>query len=275
MEKSKNSVQVALSVFLSIGFCFFLMLLPMSSVFSQCPDEDNNFLDKYWASKNTLENDFVLNAMDDETGDLLNDGIGIWDCNTNTYTMSGYGIPANFIRMSPVSGDAIQSTAHWGDGTIYLGRYIAMLCTEYELLRRNGQTAMKKKTLNQLFLALQAYKRLDMTANKLYGRYLECIGEPCGFGGVDLSGYSGFFLRDDVRWLFQNEWPNEWNNEHDVSSDFINEENCQNIDESIPCAFSSTPCTFFECSQNFVSQDQVMGMLFGLSFVKKFVTVQV
>jgi hypothetical protein len=211
------------------------------------------------------------------TGDLLSDGIGIFDCDNNTYTMFGQGVPANYIEAFPTpSTDTSnsQNTAHWGDATIYLGRYIATLCTEYELLGRNGQIAARKRTLNELFLALQAYKRLDMTANRLYRRYQECTGINCP-ATPDLSRYSGFFIRDDVRWPLQDQFSEEWEYENEVSSDWIDNSECFNVEikeneiaYDYPCDTTGVPCRFQRCN-TLLTQDQVLGMLFGLSFVKK------
>ena len=136
---------------------------------SQCPYETNNFLEKYWASRENFRNNFIANPIDEQTGDLLSDGIGIWDCDRNMYSMAGVGIPANFIKMTHLTiptGDN-WNTVQYGDATYGLGRYIAMFSTEYELLSQNGQDQAKKRTLNELFLALQAYRRLDMTANRI------------------------------------------------------------------------------------------------------------
>ncbi|MBL7829087.1 MAG: hypothetical protein JNJ57_20800 [Saprospiraceae bacterium] len=48
-----------------------------------------------------------------------------------------------------------------------LGWYLVTLATEYELLRQNGESVEAQRTLEDLFLALQAYRRLDITANCL------------------------------------------------------------------------------------------------------------
>ena len=48
-----------------------------------------------------------------------------------------------------------------------IGWYLVTLATEYALLGQNGQLEEQQRTLEDLFLALQAYRRLDITANCL------------------------------------------------------------------------------------------------------------
>ncbi len=239
--------------------CLF-MLISLTSTFGQtgdCLNEDNNLLEKYWASREDLRNNFVVNSIDEVTGDLLSDGIGTFDCDNNTYTMFGQGIPANYIVANPNASNEdnnYENTAHWGDATIYLGRYIATLCTEYELLGRNGQIAAKKRTLNELFLALQAYRRINMTANRLYRRYQECTGIDCP-AAPDLSGYSGFFIRDDVRWSLEEQFSDDWEDENNISSSWIADSECYNVEFKdsngyafdYPCDTTGVPCQFQGC----------------------------
>ena len=59
-----------------------------------------------------------------------------------------------------------------------LGWYIQVLATEYENLRRYGQKAQMQRSLEELSLALQAIRRLDMQAqcifNELYQQKKNC-----------------------------------------------------------------------------------------------------
>ena len=48
-----------------------------------------------------------------------------------------------------------------------IGWYLTTLATEYALLGQNGQVEEQQRTLEDLFLALQAYRRLDIEANCL------------------------------------------------------------------------------------------------------------
>jgi hypothetical protein len=193
MKKLNNLPISNLSMTLALIVAY---LLSPNIADGQCPDETNNFLEKYWATREFFDDNLILNAIDEETGELLNDGIGYWDEDCKRYSMAGYGIPANEINSTP-DNNSSHSLLNWGDAMIRIGRYIPVLCTEYELFRQNEQHEKKKKALNHLFLALQAIRRVDMTANRLYERYLECHEPACPWT-ANLSGYSGFFIRDDV-----------------------------------------------------------------------------
>lgn len=52
------------------------------------------------------------------------------------------------------------SWMQWGDNvTLHLGYYISTLAMEYKLLKKNGQDT--KSTLNEIYYALEALKRID------------------------------------------------------------------------------------------------------------------
>jgi hypothetical protein len=179
-----------------------------------------------------------------------------------------------------------------------LGWYWVMLSTEYELLGRNNQYKEQQKTLEDLFLSLQAYRRLDMKAqcivSNMYNSrddgeiicsstYTNDVAharnfdtdytsdEDCNFL-PDLSGYSGFAIREDAT---------------QVLEPILNDptEDQYNIDMvSSAYAFSlSPPCTndidgapvdqfcWLGRESSFLSQDQITGLLYGLRFIKKYI----
>ncbi len=109
--------------------------------------------------------------------------------------------------------------------------YWTTLATEYALLIQNGQTEEAQRTLEELYLGLQAYRRMDMLANCMAeeryeeitdnfevepsgdnhclcgSKYVDAPGayndnfktdteDNCPFQ-ADLSGYTGFALRED------------------------------------------------------------------------------
>lgn len=268
---------------------FLLLLLTTVSsgiAHSQCPHEANNFLEKYWASRENFRNYFIANAIDEQTGNLLSDGIGTWDCERNMYSMAGVGIPANSINMVHLTPTTdFGNTAKYGDATYGLGRYMAMLSTEYDLLSQSGQNQAKKRTLNELFLALQAYRRLDMTANRIWAKHRLC---NCIYPGPspNLSGYSGFFIRDDANWVTTLPLVENWNYPNlpptGIESDFVSTDVCSGRaipkPGGMPWERLDVPCdecpdggyNIYNCG-NVPSQDQISGLLFGLSFVKKFI----
>lgn len=126
----------------------------------------------------------------------------------------------------------------WGDATINLSNYMAVLATEYALQKREGEPA--GQTLKELHFALLAMERLDAGAGTFYGdssiRYAP----------------DGFFKRDDVPDTFTRDWV--WKNpafkEYPlVRSDFAD----QNI------------------YLNEMSQDQVWNLIIGLSLISHLV----
>jgi hypothetical protein len=193
-----------------------------------------------------------------------------------------------------------------------LGQYWAVLATEFELLRRNGQLDEAQRTLEEIFLALQAYRRLDMQgqcmAKKRYEEITDdfevedCFySETNGAGGTttfggdclcsekywgedgkhssfgvpcyddcnwqpDLSGYSGFFLREDATQGLEVL--------HDPSEDQYNIDlvgSAYAMSLSPPCTSDfSQPC-YLAHRQNYMSQDQLIGMMGGLALIKRYI----
>ncbi|WP_187288187.1 hypothetical protein [Saprospira grandis] len=74
-----------------------------------------------------------------------------------------------------------QGLVEWGDATIHLGLYMATLALEAKLLEQKGQD--RSACLKELWLALEAYDRLDKQAETF-------LGLP--------PSLNGFFIRDDV-----------------------------------------------------------------------------
>lgn len=265
-------------------FCCFLIAISLVTAYGQsgnCPSEDNNLLEKYWATRANFNENFVALPIDEETGELTSDGIGEWDCDEMTFTGQGLGLPFERMDMRTPS-NGVRHWAQTGEsGGQMQGMYLQMLCTEYDMLGNNGQFAAQKRTLNEIFIALQAFRRLDMTANKLWERHLECSGLNCDWQ-PDQSGYSGFFIRNDMRDNSQNNFSQVWIANHQVSSNFTDNDQCYGIhnaseNQILDC---ETPCPFKmmvednsasnDCA-NIISQDHVIGMLAGLSFVKTYI----
>ncbi len=138
-------------------------------------------------------------------------------------------------------GDGIL---RWGDATVHLGYYLAMLSMEYQNLK--DAKADTRAVVQELYFALKAYERLDRMAEVSLG--LE-------------SSLNGFFLRDDVPldfYMEDKENPASRRFQHPeiggydcVSSDFSKAD--RKVDGGA-----------------YISQDQVTSLLFGFAFVKKF-----
>src|SRR5713101_3670758 len=107
----------------------------------QTDDEDHR---KYWYYRTRLVNDFMLVGPDP--------GMSI------PFNQRGLGYDGNIAHTDHVAFKA-------GDGSAKLGVYIGVLATEYTLIRIHGQNT--EKVIRELYYALNAFNRLDHTAEGL------------------------------------------------------------------------------------------------------------
>jgi hypothetical protein len=212
---------------------------------------------------------------------------------------------------NPGNEEAYEASGtHWKDNAVHnfldvgsetpteLGWYWVMLSTEYELLGRNGQYEEQQKTLEDIYLSLQAYRRLDMKAqcivadmynrcsdgqiicselyrkgkvkaknfDTFYTSDAECAFVP------DLSGYSGFAIREDATQVLEpilNDLSEDQYNIDLVSSSyaFSLAPPCTNMIEGAPI----DQFCWLGRESDFLSQDQMIGLLYGLRFIKKYI----
>ncbi|HYG14179.1 MAG TPA: hypothetical protein VEC12_00395, partial [Bacteroidia bacterium] len=141
--------------------------------------------------------------------------------------------------------DRESNVMRWSDATSQLGFYIAVLASEYELLKRDNLPT--QSTLNELYFAINAIKRLDKTAEVHYAFKLK--------NDVEVPNENGWFLRDDVDDNFKQNWSSHYL--ADTRSDFFNIENTKTATHFSP--------------GNEPSQDQLYALLMGFVFVKKYV----
>ncbi len=148
-----------------------------------------------------------------------------------------------FLMRSKAPKQEGSGILKWGDATVYLGYYLAMLSMEYENLRAVG--ADTRATRRELYYALTAYERLDSLAEV-------SLGLP--------AQVNGFFLRDDVPLNFSE---GEYGG---TDRRFRHKEkggyDCIGSDYS--------KGTRAVDNGSYVSQDQAISLLFGFSFVKRF-----
>jgi hypothetical protein len=256
-----------------------LCILFFNQLSAQCSLED-----RYWTIRKRLNEHFVKNdyeSLKDGYDDL--DGIGTAKKDEKgnfimpiIYTKAGYGMPAAGYNM------ATNSTYQSGDATAAQGNYFAMLATEYKLLQNTGDATNAQKTLDELFLSLQAVRRLDMSANQFIleqgkkqgdmlkdlipidSPYEPCVNPDKVSNNVDMtSGYSGFFYRNDMPWGF--DMPNntvsnwgggDWSSVESVAKDIKNGYYIPNGNVNDGKVGS------------FTSIDQIYGLIYGLSMVK-------
>jgi hypothetical protein len=122
---------------------------------------------RYWYYRHRLISDFMVPGVVDN-----------FVCSRHY----GYSIPASEVG----SEDYAIS---WGDATCDIGDYIAVLATEYRLLKNNNQPV--DNTLRELYFAMKAYERVDRTAESLMYPYNYFNNCPDG-------NLNGFYIRDDV-----------------------------------------------------------------------------
>jgi len=269
----------------------FILCIPLQtfSQFNQdlsCLDDVDvsKLLETYWVLQEKQENLFNELSID-ENGDLLSDGIGEWDEEKCLFTEAGKNIPGSVIRRRwDFDAETYNFQLSYGDSGLKIGDQLVTYSLEYDLLKSNNQDIAAEKTLNKIFLLLQAIRRLDMTANKYMQLYYEnCDTEACPDFTPDLSGYTGFMLREDIPVKLDYNCEgipgcpksaSSGLSEHKdkvEDSDCFESENIESTDNQcdIICCF---PIWKVESGNgNISSQDQLIGILHGLSFVAKYI----
>lgn len=220
-------------------FCWvFVPIFFFSPLISYSQNDLSNHK-KYWYYKSRLNNDFVK--------------VG---------TGRGESLPFNQRGLTLNNYNPINVEMAVGDATGTLGYYIALLATEYYLLKQNGQNT--DKTKHELFCALNAINRLDAIA--------EFAKSPNS--GIYTS-LNGFFVRDDIPSNFISTNYSHFNyydhgiNNNTSSSGFMSKFTAgankvssdwkKNVDDNT------------NNNHLYESQDQAYNLLFGLAFVNKFV----
>jgi hypothetical protein len=179
-----------------------------------------------------------------------------------------------FLSVGPASGQSIPATMHdpqancgnnwfvhdaeclehdlpdaqgllaWGDATVWLGEYLAVLATEYAAFSAVGLPTAQ--TREDLYHAIMAYNRVDEEAERVFG-------VP--------PARDGFFLRDDVKRDFYLAGDGSYRFKRDDPPNVGYE--C--VTSTYSCGVPTTD------DGSFVSQDQVNGLIWGLGLVFKLV----
>jgi len=314
-----------------------LFLFVSTFSFAQSIDTETALFQKYVRYKERFYSNFIRI-------DWGGDGIGAYrstdgNLKIGHYEKAGYGIPASghhptrnrYFWPTDPNKPATESLCNlnpelsnengmltWSEDTgVYLGLYLAMLALEYHILKIEGDEKRMRKSLEEIYLTLQTFRRLNMTANRWIEQYqnsrpdFNCKNQ----WQSDLSGYSGLAIRCDVPYSF-------WREFHKQASDYKtykavnpaamdefgriaenkNGYRCADLPNGVPdvmniyapsqlCCQMHPLCGYSEQdaplgllspiapektaaeihAEKYFSQDQVIGMLFGLAFVKKFV----
>jgi hypothetical protein len=163
-------------------------------------------------------------------------------------------------------GPKYQGINYWVDAPTELGKYLSVLATEWELMRLNDATQNQKlQTEKEIFYALEAIDRLDMYSD----------------GVLD-----GLFFRDDVPWDFARAStgckfgcfpsPEPFGNVVAPLSHDYDYNAFENVHSAGSCfSYSATDCGEHGVSNpprySIESLDQLLKMVLGLVFVKKYV----
>jgi hypothetical protein len=225
----------------------FLMFILTNYTYSQTIQDNHR---KYWWYKSRLNNDFVK--------------VGTGDGESMPFNQRGYN------GQGLIGANADLSV---GDGAATLGYYIALLATEYALLKKNNQNTDKVK--HELFCALNAIDRLDYKAENVFENGIYKL--------------NGFFVRDDIPKNFvRNNYDhfNYYNTWDHVTTKFGVPNGDPNTFDTGDHGFHSK-CDrgMFKTNSGWASyvddaetdglfqesQDQVYPILYGLAFVNKFV----
>ena len=143
----------------------------------------------------------------------------------------GTGIPASIRH-------AGRGQMRWGDATINLSNWMAVLATEYRLQSERGESV--ESTVEELHRALLAKERLDAAA-------------PVFFGSANTAALpDGFFIRDDVPESFTRDW---------------------SLHQPAFRAFPHVRSDYTDANirLNEMSQDQVWNLIIGLSLIVRLV----
>lgn len=128
-----------------------------------------------------------------------------WYRNLEKYWWYRYRLVNDFMKVGPDCGESIpadyrrigsEGKLDWGDATQYLGHYMALLGTEYKLLKSSGYDT--KRTDYETDMALTAFNRLDRYAEWLCEDIHLNNNKPCDLGEPPGWHSNGFFIRDDV-----------------------------------------------------------------------------
>ena len=158
-----------------------LMFLFLSSISVSQNTVQN--LKKYWYYKKRLHRKFMVVSAGNESG-------------TNIPAHRRGYVPANWksVYTGPCRNEDEQIVTttsipvlDWGDNNGELQHYIAVLATEYRLLKDYGQNY--EQTFNELIWAMRALERIDFNTESNYK-------DSNGNSGTNSN--NGFMMRDDV-----------------------------------------------------------------------------
>jgi hypothetical protein len=275
----RNTSEVVYRYFLKKYLIHIIFTMSSLSLFGQGSELgwDEKIDDWYLEFREAYSAYFTFNTSISQEGVLTNDGIGEWLDTENRYSCWGEGLSATAIKFN--GGDS--RLKYGGDSGLNLGKKIALLSMEYAWLKDEADPRATT-VLQELFLALQAYRRLDMTANQLLLKYYRFIRQETCFEqlteqGIRLDGYTGFFIRDDLWFTLaskgQEVGTSPW---YPRYADGALLDAFRKLEKEGAC--NERDGNFIFCFQDlldfhlFNSQDQIIGLMHGLAFAKRFIS---
>lgn len=209
-------------------------------------------LDKYWKFRRTFLESYV--KVGPNQGESLpagyvvplacRDNIGGDGTEPDQYNYSEYG------------------EMHWGDGTIRQGHYFTLLATEYALKKKHGLPL--EGTINELYYALNAIIRLDLTAE----RHLDNVYCNSSFYN-DFSAdslFNGFMLREDIGEDFCLNF-NDPMKFRCTNSAFYENNNAAKLNKPEEYLITKPQTSY----QNVPSLDQITSLVIGILMIDKYV----
>lgn len=148
--------------------------------------------------------------------------------------------------IDPRDGKDLKGGVYTTDNTLMqMGNYLAVLATEWALLNREGSSTIQ--TEKEIYYALKAIERLDAKGETMYP------------GTANSPNLNGFLARSDVDNMAQ---LNTTGKNYDIVKSAIS---CNHLEQS-SCDGSSNANPKFT---NAMSQDEVIGLLFGFALMRK------
>ncbi len=250
---------------------FFLLLIFCLPTFSQNIEHN---LEKYWYYRERFRRQYII--VDDPnlpgTNLVLSrmNGMIIWHDGTTMFN----------------NGNELPSVST-GDALFHHGEYIAVLASEYRLLKDAGQDY--SQTLTELYYALYTIERLDLTAESFLRMsvhepdnydikyYNDPKGEDFQFNQkqkIYPSDLNGFFLRNDFDGPKSEDASlnNNYYNALDYNGGFIKSDN--GFDNTgIDVGYVSRGLQKEVKMDNYTveSRDMIWGLMYGLALVHKLV----
>lgn len=205
-------------------------------------------IQKYWKLRSDFREQFIKIGPGPGEG-VVARGRRPFDCVDN---IGNDGTGHN----QTLRGNQAYSSMHWGDGMIRHGYYLALLATEYKLLKDAGEDV--NGVLNELYFALTAINRLDRNAEAI-------LQFNYGMNFYDQK-LNGFYLREDIPedFAFQN-WGNSIFDAHCDDSPMFKCNNAAKVDDG--AGYWKDENSY----QNTPSNDQLSSLLVGLSMIHSLV----